>query len=746
MKKVLQTLCILLLVLMLCACGEPDAGNPDIETCRHHYIVEIISEPSCNAEGVKSFFCDECAHEYTEPIKKLEHNYSSKVTTDSTCSAEGVKTFTCNNCGDSYTETLQKLNHNYSSKVTSEATCSMEGVRTFTCDSCGDSYTEAIPKADHNYSSKVTTKATCSAEGVKTFTCNDCGHSYTEAIKKAAHDYSSKVTTKATCTATGVKTFTCNDCGHSYTETIKKTDHNYSSKVTTKATCTATGVKTFTCNDCGHSYTETIAALGHNPDNDLICTRCGEKCPIKLDMNSTEKKNAGNVQWLSERQIWHQDDKGRYVLVFSLKDDDKKELYAPAVVEIRIENDMGQTVYTATKIVKSSDFQTWYYNNGTVEKFQATIYINDSEITPGSSSDGTIYFTIYNEGYFSFDESKLEIYDLPEKSADGKPIKWYKEGTYKVGVDIPAGEYYIKQTDDYMTYFAICSDSSGKNILENENFNNWHFVTVKNGQYLTVNRGKFAAVSSILMELDNQHLPEGMYRVGIDIPAGEYKLFCTGSNMGYLCVYDSSTADRDIITNDNFNNNQYITVKKGQYLQINRCYAQLISEAQDPPPGDNDGDGSGGNDSTGGNTGNPEDNLWSFTDASTLNDHAEKATDYMNKATNAYLKASSEGYVTKPIYYKQAISYVQQAETQLRYMKSLADSRATLDLKNSDYASLQEMITKTLERCAPLTSLNITSDNYTEYEELIRDEIMPIYTACLGIQNLSVELMKAFTQ
>ncbi len=121
------------------------------------------------------------------------------------------------------------------------------------------------------------------------------------------------------------------------------------------------------------------------------------------------------VNWLSQRQIWHQDDENRYVLVFCLGNYDEEQIAAPATVEIKIKNDSGEIVYSATKSVTTSDYSKWYYNNGAVEKYQATIYINDSEITYGDVDSGNIYFTVYNTGHFSFDESVLRVDQLPVK-------------------------------------------------------------------------------------------------------------------------------------------------------------------------------------------------------------------------------------------------------------------------------------------------------------------------------------------
>ena len=124
---------------------------------------------------------------------------------------------------------------------------------------------------------------------------------------------------------------------------------------------------------------------------------------------------ADSVSWISQRQIWHQDDEGRYVLVFCLLNNDEEEVAAPATVEIEIKNNSGDIVYSATKSITTSNYSTWYYNNGAVKKYQATIYIYDYEIAKGNADVGEIHFNVYNTGHFSFDTSTLNINQLPVK-------------------------------------------------------------------------------------------------------------------------------------------------------------------------------------------------------------------------------------------------------------------------------------------------------------------------------------------
>lgn len=104
----------------------------------------------------------------------------------------------------------------------------------------------------------------------------------------------------------------------------------------------------------------------------------------------------------------------------------------------------------------------------------------------------------------------------------------YKASTYKVGSDIPAGEYVV-YCDSFMGYIETAKDSSG----------------------------------------------DGMFKVGVHIPAGEYKIEVDEDSVigfGYVEISKDSYHVLDsIISNDNFEGSKYITVSDGQYLKLTGC-------------------------------------------------------------------------------------------------------------------------------------------------------------------------------
>jgi ABC-type Fe3+-hydroxamate transport system substrate-binding protein len=69
---------------------------------------------------------------------------------------------------------------------------------------------------------------------------------------------------------------------------------------------------------------------------------------------------------------------------------------------------------------------------------------------------------------------------------------------------------------------------------------------------------------------EDNSIKAGMYKVGVDVQPGEYKIIADGQ--GYVEVAkDSSHSLYSIISNDNFEGEKYITIKVGQYIKLNNA-------------------------------------------------------------------------------------------------------------------------------------------------------------------------------
>lgn len=150
----------------------------------------------------------------------------------------------------------------------------------------------------------------------------------------------------------------------------------------------------------------------------------------------------------------------------------------------------------------------------------------------------------------------------------------YTVGQFKVGSDLPAGEY-IAIGEGYL---ELSKDSTGDlgHIYFNDNFKGRRYVDARDGEYIKITGAvKLYPVAEMpKLEISIDKIPEGQYKIGADIPAGEYKITTEGN--GYYAVTKNSH-EHSYITNAFMPQGQsrYVTVSDGQYFQIKNSWAKI---------------------------------------------------------------------------------------------------------------------------------------------------------------------------
>ena len=283
-------------------CGEVITGA-------HQFDEGVVTtEPTCQAEGVKTFTCV-CGHSYTQAVSALTEHVAENWIAEETAHVGN-----CKFCGEAMSQS-----HSYDEGVvTTEPTCQAEGIMTFTC-LCGHSYTQVLPMLlDHVYGEYTAEDAQHSQS------CIYCGN-----ILVAQHEWDEGVETLVpTCTTEGIMTYQCTACGHSRTEVIAVTEHPYGDwvkvdntyhkhtcvcgkeekvkhnwgqgEITTEPTCSKVGVRTYTCSDCAATKTADVTKLKHTYDHDcdVSCNVCGA---IRRTQHNYQ------TQWTSDETMhWHE--------------------------------------------------------------------------------------------------------------------------------------------------------------------------------------------------------------------------------------------------------------------------------------------------------------------------------------------------------------------------------------------------------------------------------------------------------
>ena len=167
----------------------------------------------------------------------------------------------------------------------------------------------------------------------------------------------------------------------------------------------------------------------------------------------------------------------------------------------------------------------------------------------------------------------------PVKKEDNAEQKnYYTDGQYKVGTDIPAGEYLAIGTG----YIELAADSLGKNssIIFNDNINEaQRYIEARDGEYLKISGNLKLYQEKDAPKLDTSNkVPAGQYKVGLDIPAGEYKVSTDGNGSAVVTKTSRGSKSNNTISHKYLQNSGsfYVTVENGQYLQLKNSEAQLV--------------------------------------------------------------------------------------------------------------------------------------------------------------------------
>ncbi len=283
-------------------CDAELTAEQTIPMTAHTYDAgTITAQPTCTAEGTKTFRCtvDGCDATRTEPVSATGHDLTT-VYNKSECNKEGTVVTSCQNgCGYSFTTAIDANGHTFTVTVT-PAECTTNGTVVAKCDKCGYTETTTLEAKGHNFSGTETVvkEATCTAEGEKTVKCLHCDATTTVAIPAKGHTWDADwtVKTEATCEADGEQVKNCANCSEKITGVIPKLGHEWSAwKVTKASTNTEKGELTRTCLR-GCTETAEIPEGGHNlvvdTENSVpaTCTQEGTrvyKCSAHTDCGIT---------------------------------------------------------------------------------------------------------------------------------------------------------------------------------------------------------------------------------------------------------------------------------------------------------------------------------------------------------------------------------------------------------------------------------------------------------------------------
>lgn len=136
--------------------------------------------------------------------------------------------------------------------------------------------------------------------------------------------------------------------------------------------------------------------------------------------------------------------------------------------------------------------------------------------------------TTYTEGELTAIHNAEQERQEQQAAREALANATYSAGTYKVGQDIPAGEYKLEASGK--GYYCVYSDTSKSDILENDNFSSVNYITLEAGQCIELSRCSMVEIAYATPT--STPTGNGMYKIGLGLPAGEYKLAAT-DDRGY---------------------------------------------------------------------------------------------------------------------------------------------------------------------------------------------------------------------
>ena len=143
----------------------------------------------------------------------------------------------------------------------------------------------------------------------------------------------------------------------------------------------------------------------------------------------------------------------------------------------------------------------------------------------------------------------------------------YPAGTYKVGRDISAAEYKIIPDSEGRGSYE-CLDSKGSLVRSGDGFGACDYITLEEGQ--TIRLVRCSMIASSLARPTKPAGP-GVYKIGLDLQPGTYRLVTKGGR-GRYCVYFDSACKRGVFYKGDVEDYAHVVVKKGQYLELRGAY------------------------------------------------------------------------------------------------------------------------------------------------------------------------------
>lgn len=274
------------------------------------------------------------------------------------------------------------------------------------------------------------------------------------------------------------------------------------------------------------------------------------------------------------------------------------------------ENSAVTAVNGDTLIILTIGSNTATINSSKTELDQCPVILNGRTMIPlrfvaeslnlsveWIASDKTVKIE-HEEGY-------VEPTESPSPSAQAE-INGAQAGTYKVGEDIPAGEYYLLASGDAAVSFydTEYSETSTVPAAKKYTFSGSFYITTAGCSYIKTENCTLYDMNNLPAVTEKTEYSAGMYKAGYDIRATKYVAQKKGSNAKYS-VYGTpfGITEPQSEASDKITGSKSFTVAKDKYLVIEGATFKISKTAPASGGGGGSSSSSSGS-SSGGSSGN----------------------------------------------------------------------------------------------------------------------------------------------
>lgn len=444
---------------------------------------------------------------------------------------------------------------------------------------------------------------------------------------------------------------------------------------------------------------------------------------------------------------------------------------------------------TGYNVYMSTSRDSGYTLNTTAESASATV--------SGLSGSTTYFFKV--AACVTTDQGKT--FEGPHSAAvsvttPAAPVSYSGNGNQVVnGVDIPAGSYYAEFKNNGSSNFIAKLYYGDKSydyfLLANE-------IGACAGQFSMYDNGN-AAIRNGMLEVEStgdwtiEFKPvsgttttnlkgSGTIVTGVfTAPAARNIVSCTHDGSSNFIVkiikYNGTKSyDYELVTNEigSYSGQKVVTLTPGTqyyfYVEADGSWTvdfglgAAVSAYAPPsaPPAsssggssngwdDDDDWGSGSDSGSGSGSGSSGGGYgvqkFSYTDAKNLSKYANDSTTAINQGLDYVLDAKERypigGPAMRVLNLKMAVSSGQNAATRLGHALDILDNRVELTL--TDGSTERQKVREAYNLLKSLQDIEITEDNIDEACDQVSDILWSASAMCLGFQNRTIQLLKAFT-